>query len=216
MPNYRDWVSGGGWSEECPSGISKSIWESCGRQKYRIECRYKNRGRNWAPFIRELEDDLVERLRNDVAQWTTDYSDHMGSTDDVQNLVALHYSLYIPLYTLKERKIDDLPAPKNVLYTFILNNKCISLLESDLIVSLVGEYNVSEEKAKEILEWSKTVYIEKSKVRELTGFAIHRNLFVMRHSGTYRKLSRTREGGTVKTRSRNAEKANQAFQDIKE
>ena len=128
MPNYRDWVSGGGWSEECPSGISKSIWESCGRQKYRIECQYKNRGRNWAPFIRELEDDLVERLRNDVAQWTTDYSDHMGSTDDVQNLVALHYSLYIPLYTLKrEKSMICQPQKMCYIHSYLITSVFLSL-----------------------------------------------------------------------------------------
>ena len=94
-------------------------------------------------------------------------------------------------------------------------NKGNSLLERNLIEVLVGEYNITEEKAKEILEWSESVCIEKSKVRELVGFAIHKRLFNIRHSRTYTKLSRTREGGTVKTRSRNAEKANQAFQQIK-
>lgn len=215
MPDYATWVASGGWDTECPRDIPQKIWESFGKQKYRLECQYRSRGRNWAAFIRDLPDDVVERLCNDVAQWTTDYSDHMGSTDTVQDLVALHYSSFIPLFTLQERKIEDLPSTKNVLFSFILRNKGISLIERNLIDALVGEYNITEEKAKEILEWSESVSIEKSKVRELVGFAIHRRLFNIRHSRTYTKLSRTREGGRVKTRSKNADKASQAFQQIK-
>jgi hypothetical protein len=119
------------------------------------------------------------------------------------------------LFTLQERNIEDLPSTKNVLFSFILRNKGNSLIERNLIDALVGEYNITEEKAKEILEWSESVSIEKSKVRELVGFAIHRRLFNIRHSRTYTKLSRTREGGRVKTRSKNADKASQAFQQIK-
>jgi hypothetical protein len=215
MPDYATWVSSGGWDTECPREIPQKTWESFGKQKYRLECQYRSRGRNWAAFIRDLPDDVVERLCNDVAQWTTDYSDHMGSTDTVQDLVALHYSSFIPLFTLQERNIEDLPSTKNVLFSFILRNKGISLIERNLIDALVGEYNITEEKAKEILEWSESVSIEKSKVRELVGFAIHRRLFNIRHSRTYTKLSRTREGGRVKTRSKNADKASQAFQQIK-
>ena len=215
MPDYATWVASGGWDTECPRDIPQKIWESFGKQKYRLECQYRSRGRSWAAFIRDLPDDVVERLCNDVAQWTTDYSDHMGSTDTVQDLVALHYSSFIPLFTLQERKIEDLPSTKNVLFSFILRNKGISLIERNLIDALVGEYNITEEKAKEILEWSESVSIEKSKVRELVGFAIHRRLFNIRHSRTYTKLSRTREGGRVKTRSKNADKASQAFQQIK-
>jgi len=215
MPDYATWVASGGWDTECPRDIPQKIWESFGKQKYRLECQYRSRGRSWASFIRDLPDDVVERLCNDVAQWTTDYSDHMGSTDTVQDLVALHYSSFIPLFTLQERKIEDLPSTKNVLFSFILRNKGISLIERNLIDALVGEYNITEEKAKEILEWSESVSIGKSKVRELVGFAIHRRLFNIRHSRTYTKLSRTREGGRVKTRSKNADKASQAFQQIK-
>lgn len=215
MPDYATWVESGGWDTECPRDIPQKIWESFGKQKYRLECQYRSRGRSWAAFIRDLPDDVVERLCNDVAQWTTDYSDHMGSTDTVQDLVALHYSSFIPLFTLQERKIEDLPTTKNVLFSFILRNKGISLIERNLIDALVGEYNITEEKAKEILEWSESVSIGKSKVRELVGFAIHRRLFNIRHSRTYTKLSRTREGGRVKTRSKNADKASQAFQQIK-
>tara|TARA_B100001287_G_scaffold143001_1_gene120198 strand:- start:2913 stop:3563 length:651 start_codon:yes stop_codon:yes gene_type:complete len=215
MPDYATWVASGGWDTECPRDIPQKIWESFGKQKYRLECQYRSRGRSWAAFIRDLPDDVVERLCNDVAQWTTDYSDHMGSTDTVQDLVALHYSSFIPLFTLQERKIEDLPTTKNVLFSFILRNKGISLIERNLIDALVGEYNITEEKAKEILEWSESVSIGKSKVRELVGFAIHRRLFNIRHSRTYTKLSRTREGGRVKTRSKNADKASQAFQQIK-
>ena len=215
MPDYTKWVASGGWESECPKDIPQKIWESFGKQKYRLECQYRSKGRSWAVFIRNLPDDVVERLCNDVAQWTTDYSDHMGSTEAVQDLVALNYSLFIPLFTLQEKKIEDLPSTKNELFSFILRNKEISLVERNIIQGLMGEYNITEEKAKEIIDWSESVYIEKSKVRELVGFAIHRRLFNIRHSRTYTKLPRTREGGTVKTRSINAKKARQAFQDIK-
>ena len=64
MADYASWVTAGGWDRDVPPNIPKKIWESLGKQKYKIERQYKNRGRNWSSFIREIPADVVERLQH--------------------------------------------------------------------------------------------------------------------------------------------------------
>ncbi len=215
MTDYASWVAAGGWDAEVPPNIPQKVWESLGKQKYRIERQYRQNGRAWSSFIREIPDGVKNRLCDDVAQWTRDYSDHMGTTETVKNLVAMNYCLYIPLNLSKERKIEELPSRKNDVFSFIVQCKSISLVVRTLVANIMGEYEVDEPRAVEILNWFNSVYLDSNKVKELISFALHTNVFNIRHSKTYVKQPRTREGGTIKLRSSNANKAEKAFATLK-
>ncbi len=214
--HYTSWAAAGGWDTEVPSGIPSNIWHGLGKQKYRIECQYRKQGRSWSSFIRDMPDDVKESLCNDVTQWTRDYSDHMGTTDSVKNMVAFNYCRYIPLKSTGDKQEPDLPAAKNDVFAFIIRSKGNSLVAANVKNDLIREYNLTDMAASDIVEWIETLVVDMSKLKELISFAIHTNIFKIRHSKVYEKPKRTREGGTVKLRSSNASRAEQAFKNLKQ
>ena len=209
---YHKWLEQFTW-KNCPNIEYSVQWNLRCKTVFKIEQKFFTSMRNWSSFISDIPDEIKDELAQDLLQWTTDYADTAGNTPEVYSLVCTKYYEYIP-----KKNIGDSELARNMA-NFICQQKlhyarqniseqrCYENIKNELM----AEFNIDAQEANNTIEWSKEIEIITNKAKELIGFGIHKYIIDDFTNQTITKPNKTREGGTVKTRTKNANSAIKAL-----